>query len=52
MLKLLEEPPADTVVILTTVDMNRLLPTVRSRAAPLRLGPLDGMRMFDSSSTR
>ena len=40
MLKLLEEPPADTVVILTTVDMNRLLPTVRSRAAPLRLGPL------------
>jgi DNA polymerase-3 subunit delta' len=40
LLKLLEEPPADTVVILTTVDMNRLLPTVRSRAAPLRLGPL------------
>lgn len=37
LLKLLEEPPADTVVILTTVDMNRLLPTVRSRAAPLRL---------------
>jgi DNA polymerase-3 subunit delta' len=40
LLKLLEEPPADTVMILTTVDMNRLLPTVRSRAAPLRLGPL------------
>ena len=40
LLKLLEEPPADTVVVLTTVDANRLLPTVRSRAAPLRLGRL------------
>ncbi len=40
LLKLLEEPPADTVMILTTVDMNRLLPTVRSRVAPLRLGRL------------
>jgi DNA polymerase-3 subunit delta' len=40
LLKLMEEPPANTVLILTTVDMNRLLPTVRSRAAPLRLGRL------------
>ncbi len=40
LLKLLEEPPADTVLVLTTVDANRLLPTVRSRAAPLRLGRL------------
>lgn len=40
LLKLLEEPPADTVVVLTTTDTNRMLPTVRSRAAPLRLGRL------------
>ena len=48
LLKLMEEPPADTVLILTTVDMNRLLPTVRSRAAPLRLGrlPDDEVRRF------
>lgn len=40
LLKLLEEPPADTVFVLTTVDAQRLLPTVRSRAVPLRLGRL------------
>ncbi|HTC22985.1 MAG TPA: hypothetical protein VK688_01400 [Gemmatimonadales bacterium] len=37
LLKLLEEPPADTVFVLTTVDPRRLLPTVRSRAVPVRL---------------
>jgi DNA polymerase-3 subunit delta' len=38
LLKLLEEPPADSQFVLTTVDANRLLPTIRSRVAPLRLG--------------
>jgi DNA polymerase-3 subunit delta' len=37
LLKLLEEPPADSVFVLTTVDPRRLLPTIRSRAVPLRL---------------
>lgn len=40
LLKLLEEPPADAQFILTVVDPNRLLPTVRSRLVPLRLGRL------------
>lgn len=40
LLKLLEEPPEDTVFILTAVDHQALLPTVRSRAVPLRLGRL------------
>jgi DNA polymerase-3 subunit delta' len=40
LLKLLEEPPADSVFVLTTVDARRLLPTIRSRAVPLRLGRL------------
>jgi DNA polymerase III subunit delta' len=40
LLKLLEEPPADTRLILTAVDANRLLPTIRSRVVPLRLGRL------------
>lgn len=40
LLKLLEEPPADTQFILTVTDSNRLLPTVRSRLVPLRLGRL------------
>jgi DNA polymerase-3 subunit delta' len=40
LLKLLEEPPANSQFILTVVDPNRLLPTIRSRAVPLRLGRL------------
>jgi DNA polymerase-3 subunit delta' len=40
LLKLLEEPSADTRLVLTTADPRRLLPTVRSRAVPLRLGRL------------
>jgi DNA polymerase III subunit delta' len=40
LLKLLEEPPADTRFVLTAADPRRLLPTMRSRAVPLRLGRL------------
>lgn len=37
LLKLLEEPPAGSTFVLTAVDARHLLPTMRSRAAPLRL---------------
>lgn len=40
LLKVLEEPPAGSLFLLTTVEARRLLPTMRSRAAPLRLGRL------------
>lgn len=40
LLKLLEEPSPDSQFLLTTVDANRLLPTIRSRLVPLRLGRL------------
>jgi DNA polymerase III subunit delta' len=48
MLKLLEEPPASAVFLLTTLDARRLLPTIRSRAAPIRLSRLadDEVRAF------
>jgi DNA polymerase-3 subunit delta' len=48
LLKLLEEPPANSQFILTVVDPNRLLPTIRSRAVTLRLGrlPDDELRSF------
>jgi DNA polymerase-3 subunit delta' len=39
-LKTLEEPPADTVLILTCANLSRLLPTILSRTQVLRLGPL------------
>jgi DNA polymerase-3 subunit delta' len=39
-LKLLEEPPRDSYFVLTAVDASKMLPTVRSRLVPLRLGRL------------
>jgi DNA polymerase III subunit delta' len=40
LLKLLEEPTADTTLILTASDPDVLLPTIRSRMLPVRLRPL------------
>jgi DNA polymerase-3 subunit delta' len=40
LLKLLEEPPESTVLILTSGEPGRLLPTIRSRTTPLQLPPL------------
>ena len=39
-LKLLEEPPARTVLLLISHQPSRLLPTIRSRCRELRLAPL------------
>jgi DNA polymerase-3 subunit delta' len=41
LLKTLEEPPAQVVLILAAGDAATLLPTVASRATRLRLGPVD-----------
>ena len=40
LLKLLEEPPAGTVLVLCAANEDILLPTVRSRCIHLRLGPV------------
>ena len=40
LLKTLEEPPPGVSIILCADDEDRLLPTVRSRAARIRLGPV------------
>ena len=39
-LKLLEEPPNDTFIILTTSAPGALLPTIRSRVVSMRMAPL------------
>ncbi len=44
-LKLLEEPPADTTVILTSSEPGALLPTVRSRVIAVRALPLNDAEM-------
>lgn len=40
MLKLLEEPPANTTFILTSSEPGMLLPTIRSRTVAFRVAPL------------
>ncbi|MAG37254.1 MAG: DNA polymerase III subunit delta' [Dehalococcoidia bacterium] len=40
LLKTLEEPPADTIFVLTATDQVRLLPTVVSRCQPVTLRPV------------
>jgi DNA polymerase-3 subunit delta' len=44
-LKLLEEPPGDTYVILTSSEPGALLPTVRSRVVSIRVLPLQPAEM-------
>jgi DNA polymerase-3 subunit delta' len=39
-LKLLEEPPADTTIVVTSSEPGALLPTIRSRVVSLRVGTL------------
>ncbi|HSO28821.1 MAG TPA: AAA family ATPase [Candidatus Sulfomarinibacteraceae bacterium] len=39
-LKTLEEPPSRTTILLCADDEERLLPTIRSRCARIRLGPM------------
>lgn len=47
-LKLLEEPPDDTMIVLTSSEPGALLPTIRSRVIAVRVPPLpdDTVRRF------
>jgi DNA polymerase-3 subunit delta' len=45
LLKVLEEPPPRTVILLVCAASGRLLPTIRSRCRRLRLGKLDDVAM-------
>lgn len=48
LLKLLEEPPADAVILLVAHQPSRLLPTIRSRCRELRLATLSPGDMRDA----
>ena len=45
LLKLIEEPPRQALVLLVCEAPGRVLPTIRSRCRTLRLGPLDDASM-------
>jgi DNA polymerase-3 subunit delta' len=51
-LKLLEEPPAQALILMVAHAPGRLLPTIRSRARRLALAPLDDARMERFLTTR
>src|SRR5688572_14093062 len=54
-LKLLEEPPADTNIILTSSEPGALLPTIRSRVVPMKiagLGDADVVRFMDDPAVQ
>ncbi len=48
LLKLLEEPPARTTILLVSHQPSRLLPTIRSRCRTLRLSPLSAADMAEA----
>ncbi len=50
LLKSLEEPPKDTVIILTAIDDQRLLPTITSRVQTIDILPLSGQQMKSLSN--
>jgi DNA polymerase-3 subunit delta' len=54
LLKVLEEPPADTTILLTAADPEALLPTIRSRAVPVRVGRVtdEAVQRFLESEVR
>ncbi len=47
LLKTLEEPPADTVIMLLCSNLNSVLPTIRSRAQKLHIIPPDEQSLRD-----
>ncbi|MCX7020428.1 MAG: hypothetical protein NTY46_15850 [Candidatus Sumerlaeota bacterium] len=47
LLKLIEEPPSYLLLILVTGRYSEVLPTIRSRCAPIRLSPLAASEMDD-----
>ena len=51
LLKLLEEPPVGSLLILTTAEPRRLLPTIRSRAMAVRVGRLSDREVWEFLET-
>lgn len=52
LLKILEEPPAHMILILTAGNLYDLLPTIRSRSVVLNFSPLTGAEMQDFARVR
>jgi len=45
LLKTIEEPPINTIIIMLTTNLGRILPTIRSRAMKLKFKPYSGAQI-------
>ncbi len=52
LLKLIEEPPPRTLIVLLTHNVDALLPTIRSRAQRIRLRPIPSVRVTEYLEAR
>lgn len=52
LLKLIEEPPADTMLILVAEHAEDILPTIRSRTQDVRLAPISAAEIADALTQR
>jgi DNA polymerase-3 subunit delta' len=52
LLKLIEEPPADTIIILVAENTEDILPTIRSRTQDVRLAPIAAADIATALTTR
>jgi DNA polymerase-3 subunit delta' len=52
LLKLIEEPPADTILILVAENTENILPTIRSRTQDIKLAPIAAADIAQALSTR
>lgn len=52
LLKLIEEPPADTILILIAENTEDILPTIRSRTQEVKLAPISPADIAEALATR
>lgn len=52
LLKLIEEPPVDTIMIFVAENTEDILPTIRSRTQEVRLAPISPAAIAEALSTR
>ena len=48
LLKILEEPPTDTIFLLVSEDTSAILPTILSRTQTFRVAPIDEASMAEA----
>ena len=48
LLKMIEEPPAHTIFLLISEDLDNVIPTIKSRCQPIYIRPIDNSDMIDA----